>query len=86
MMNTTGQPKPNATRRIRIAVAIAPTGDWECRGWGYRIENESDGELLGDLADGSVMCDNPGARAVFVEADVQIPGDIETEIEGEVAR
>lgn len=68
-----------ATHRVRIAVLMAPSREWDCRGWGYQAgNNETDAVLESELRNGAVADElEAGARVYWIEADVPVPAPVE---------
>jgi hypothetical protein len=71
-------------KRVRIAVAITPDGNWSSCGWGLAKSEVVDDE---ELALGAESSASEGIATVyFIEADVPVPEGPPTPstIEGEV--
>lgn len=66
-------PEKPKTRRVRIAVVISPSGDWDCAGWGFPNGNEGDEEIVARALDGLDADDHRDALVHFIEADVEVP-------------
>ncbi len=70
------------TIRVRIAVAVAPNGQWAAGGWNSWEDQTriDDYDLASSAIEGT---DSDNARITWVEADVLLPPPEET-VKGEV--
>ena len=66
--------------KIRIAVAVAPNGEWNSSGWGRPEKEVSDKDKM-DIA---VEPLDSGEAQYFIEAEVDVPK--ETTIQGTVIK
>lgn len=73
------------THRVRIAVLVAPSREWDARGWGYQAgNNETDAVLESELRNGALADEvDGGAKLYWIEADVPVP-EAPAAIEGTV--